>query len=207
MEIIIKAISFGFLVAMPIGPIGLLCISRTMASGFSAGLATGVGVALADGLYAAIVALGAAAFAALLSAYSAPLQIAGGLLLALLGLNAILRAAHQASVANAPTRGALLAAGASAFALTMANPSTIATFAAIATGVGVKTIAPDYSTALLFAIGLALGSFLWWALLSGGVALARHRLPAAVIAALNRISGGILIAAGLYLAGLGAGLF
>ena len=81
------------------------------------------------------------------------------------------------------------------------------TFAAIATGVGVKTIAPDYSTALLFAIGLALGSFLWWALLSGGVALARHRLPAAVIAALNRISGGILIAAGLYLAGLGAGLF
>ena len=68
MEIIIKAIGFGFLVAMPIGPIGLLCISRTMASGFSAGLATGVGVALADGLYAAIVALGAAAFAALLSA-------------------------------------------------------------------------------------------------------------------------------------------
>ncbi len=204
--IIFKATAFGFLVAMPVGPIGLLCISRTLASGLAAGLATGLGVALADGVYAGLVALGAAAFAATLTAHAAALQVAGGLALAAIGLHGILGAAKRPSPPGAPARRALFAAAASAFALTMANPATIASFAAIATALGVDSIAARWHDAAVFAVGLFLGSLAWWVLLSAGVAAARQRAPASGVAWLNRISGALLGSAGLYLAGRGAGL-
>ena len=73
MEILLKGIGVGFAVAAPVGPIGLLCIRRTLANGRAAGLASGLGAASADALYGILVAAGFAATGVLLN-YATPLE-------------------------------------------------------------------------------------------------------------------------------------
>lgn len=193
-----KSLLLGLAVAAPLGPIGALCINRTLERGFAAGVAGGLGTALADAIYASLAAIGFSAFSAALAMIDAPLRLVGGLFMLWLGWKSMapkpVRAAAQIGTRD------LLGTIAATFLLTITNPMTILSFAAIFAGLGLAD-APGAINAALVVIGVFSGSLLWWCILSGGVALVRQRLPESFALQVSRASGFILIGFGLYALG------
>lgn len=193
-----KSLLLGLAVAAPLGPIGALCINRTLERGFAAGVAGGLGTALADAIYASLAAIGFSAFSAALAMIDAPLRLVGGLFMLWLGWKSMapkpVRAAAQIGARD------LIGTIAATFLLTITNPMTILSFAAIFAGLGLAD-APGAINAALVVIGVFSGSLLWWCILSGGVALVRQRLPESFALQVSRASGLILIGFGLYALG------
>ncbi|MGP3696381.1 LysE family translocator [Rhodobacter sp. NSM] len=190
-----KALLMGLAIAAPLGPIGALCIQRTLAQGFRAGLAGGLGTALADAAYAAAAAAGFAAFAAFLDRIALPLGLGGGAFLIWLGIQG-LRADPRPEAATVAARGLWSTLG-TTFLLTLANPATVLSFAAIFAGLGLAREA-DLASAATVVVGVFAGSMLWWLLLAGGVALAHRRLPPAFALWVSRASGMLMLGFGLW---------
>jgi len=188
----LKGLAVGFSIAAPVGPIGLLCIRRTIIGGWRLGLATGMGAATADMAYGIVAAAGLTAVTELLVGARQPLQFAGGAALIWLGL-AVLRAETPKDRAGATSTG-LAAAYATTLLLTLANPATIVSFAAVMAGLGAMSASGQ--TGALVA-GVFLGSALWWLGLSTAVSLVRHRLPEAVLVWINRASGAAIMIFGI----------
>jgi threonine/homoserine/homoserine lactone efflux protein len=181
----------GFAIAAAVGPIALLTIRRTLASGWPMGLASGLGVATADGLYGAVAAFGLTAISDALVGLAAPLGIAGGGALVIVGLRTALSPpATQAADASATRRG-LVGAYLSILALTLTNPMTILLFAAMVASIGVMASAGD---AALVATGFFAGSLAWWIALVALVAAFRRRITGRVLRAIT-IASGLAIAA------------
>jgi len=191
----LRAFVIGIAVAAPVGAMGVLCIQRTLAQGWPAGMATGAGIATADGIYAGLAAFGVAAVAHILVAFQAPLRIAGGLVLLWLGWRAMVAPpTHDAASATDGTRLGALYAG--AVGLTLTNPMTLMAFAAIFASAGLVA-QPDARTALVATAGVACGSLSWWIVLTVGTALARHAAGDRLLKVVNRVSGGVIAAFGL----------
>ena len=195
-ELFLRGILLGLAVAAPVGPIGVLCIQRSLAGGFWTGFSGGIGTAVADALYAALAAAG---FAVLLGgnpgiAGPVPvqqiLQWGGALFIAWLGWRTFSVPATEG--ADAPLRGSPLRLFAVTFVLTMSNPATILSFAALFAGLGLAAD-PSLAAATSAVAGVFIGSLLWWALLSGGIAALRHRVGAEMRRWINRIAGLVLI--------------
>ena len=185
----------GIVVAAPVGAMGILCIQRTLAHGWRAGVATGGGIATADAFYAALAAFGVTAVSQWLVAYQAQLRIVGGLALLWLGWRAIVTPpAHDAAAAVDSTRLGRLYS--TAVGLTLTNPLTIMAFAAIFASAGLITQAGTGS-ALIVTIGVAAGSMSWWLALTTGVWAVRRAISEKAMVVVNRISGAVLIAFGL----------
>lgn len=191
----LKAAGFGLAVAAPVGPMSLLCMRRTLALGWRPGMATGLGIATADGLYAAVAALGLAGVSSFLFAHEAPLHIAAGLLLLWLGARTLRMDAGEGPAA-AVRATSWPAAYAGAVALTLTNPPTIITFAAIFTA-----LAPpsgfDAAVAAATAGGVFAGSLLWWCGVVGAVSLFRHAMGPRTRRWIDRAAGLALAAFGL----------
>jgi threonine/homoserine/homoserine lactone efflux protein len=194
--LVLKGFVIGVAIAMPVGPIAMLIIRRSLQQGFAAGAATGLGAASADGLYGAVAGFGLASVAHVLMAAQLPLRLAGGLALILIGL-ASFRPRHSAAAA-ATTAYGLPAAYLSALGLTLANPLTIISFAAVFAGLGVAETAGSYRAAAIFVAALFLGSALWQIVLCVTVALVRKRLAPGIMRWLDRASGLLLIGFGLF---------
>src|SRR4051794_20052783 len=155
--------ALGFAVAAPVGPMSLLCIRRTLAGGFAPGLLSGLGVATADALYGAVAAFGLAAITSILVGHQVALRLAGAAVLVYLGVDTL-----RARPARAPAVGGTRLAGmyVSTLALTLTNPTTILSFAALFASLGFG-YDRDPSTAPALVLGVFLGSALWWLLLTG----------------------------------------
>ena len=194
-----RGLLIGLSVAAPVGPIGVLCIRRTLSQGWAVGLLTGLGAATADALYSTIAAFGLTAVSGGLLHQQGAVRLIGGLFLCYLGAGTI-RTLPAAQATRAETRGQ---AGAylSAVALTLANPSTILTFAGIFAGLGSVTGVGGEGTsagrAASLVLGVLLGSAAWWLVLSTAVALVRARVTPRALAWVNRVSGAILVGFGL----------
>lgn len=193
----LKAVAMGLAIAAPLGPIGALCIQRTLSRGLLAGLAGGFGTALADAAYAALAATGFAVFAATLERISAPLGLIGGGFLLWLAWRGWPRQAPQPPAAAAPAARGLAATTGITFALTIANPATILSFAAIFAGLGLARTAGPAEAATVV-LGIFAGSMLWWLVLSGTVAALHHRLPPAFALWVGRGSSAMMAVFGLW---------
>jgi threonine/homoserine/homoserine lactone efflux protein len=191
----LRGLLIGFSIAAPVGPIGVLCIRRTLADGRATGFVSGLGAATADAAYGAVAGFGLTVVSGFLVRQSAWLQLVGGVFLCYLGLRTVLtRPAAQA----AATRGSgLLAAYASTLVLTLTNPTTVLSFVAVFAALGLAGAAADYTAAGVLVAGVFLGSALWWLLLSGGVGLLRTRLTAEGLRWINRVSGLVILAFGV----------
>lgn len=192
----VRGILIGLTIAAPVGPIGVLCIRRTLAEGRIAGLASGLGAATADAAYGVISALGLTLIADFLTAQQSWLRLVGGLFLFCLGVRAIL--SRPAVLETAPLgKKGLLSAYVTTFILTVTNPMTIFAFAAIYAGIlsaGQRT-----ANALMLVLGVFSGSALWWTALSGGVSLFRCWITPSALLWVNRISGFIVVGFGIAL--------
>lgn len=194
-ELFMRMLVIGVVVAAPVGAMGVLCIQRVLAHGWGAGLATGAGIATADGLYAALAAFGVSAVSRWMVDAQAPLRIVGGLLLLWLAWRAVRTPpVHEAAAAvDSPRRSALYA---SAVGLTLTNPVTIVAFAAIFASAGLVA-QPGAGSALVATLGVALGSLAWWIALSTGVWAVRRMVSDRAMVWVNRVSGAILGAFGV----------
>jgi threonine/homoserine/homoserine lactone efflux protein len=189
---------FGVAVAAPVGPIGLLCLRRTLAGGFLIGFASGLGAACADGAYAAVAAGAFDAATAVLSHFAVALRIGGGAALMILGLRTAFAATRPMTTsanerAAAPSNA--VAAFASTLALTIVNPATIFSFAAIVAASSEP--AALRSGALLFAPGVLVGSALWWLFVCGGSTIARRAITPHAMRAIDVISGAAFVLLGV----------
>jgi putative LysE/RhtB family amino acid efflux pump len=189
-----KGLVLGVAIAAPLGPIGALCINRTLERGFWAGVAGGLGTALADGVYALMAAAGFTALGAVLGWIEVPLQVLGGLFLIYIGIKGLAPRA-PVSAASVDARG-LVSTTLATFLLTIANPATILSFAAIFAGLGLAAGQGGWTGGMLVA-GVFTGSLAWWFFLSGMVSLLRRRLPVGFAAIVGRVSAVILIAFGV----------
>jgi threonine/homoserine/homoserine lactone efflux protein len=197
----------GISIAAPVGPIGILCIRRTLVMGQWVGLVSGLGAATADGLYGCIAGFGLTAIADFLTNQSAWLRIFGGLFLCYLGITTFLSKppTETATVSEADLPAgetalmprSLFTAYGSTLALTLTNPATIFSFAAIFAGLGIVESAQSFADSGILVLGVFIGSALWWFFLSGAVSLFRARFTPTGLRWLNRLSGIILLAFGL----------
>jgi threonine/homoserine/homoserine lactone efflux protein len=184
----LRGLVLGFAIAAAVGPISLLVIRRTLAEGRVVGLASGIGVATADATYGAIAAFGLTAVTDLLVDWHRVLGIVGGLFLLWLAWRTIRSVPGEAAV-DAPRRG-LPAAYLSTLGLTLTNPMTILSFAALFVGLGVT--GGNAVGATLLTLGVFAGSAAWWVLLVGGLGVVRSRVTPRGMRRINIASGTLI---------------
>jgi threonine/homoserine/homoserine lactone efflux protein len=191
----VQGLAVGFCIAAPVGPIGVLCIRRSLAGGMALGLVTGLGAATADAAYGCVAAFGLTAVSSFLVQRQSWLALIGGVFLCYLGVRTLLSKPAQET---APLSGVgWLAAYSSTVLLTLANPATILSFVAVFAGLGLGA-SVSYLAAGTLVLGVFTGSALWWLILSSGIGLLRSRVNSAWMQVVNRISGVTLFAFGLY---------
>lgn len=198
---LLRGLGIGFAIAVGVGPITLLTIRRTLDHGRVYGLASGMGVAAADATYGGIAAFGLAALATVLVGARVALGLIGGAFLIYLGWRAFTATPREA--AEAADRPGLLGAAVSIYGLTMTNPMTILSFAAVFAGLGI--VADGGLNAALITLGVFCGSALWWLLLTAAVAALRSRVTVRVLTWINRATGVLLLAFGVAAIALGIG--
>lgn len=192
----LRGLIIGFSIAAPVGPIGVLCIRRTLANGRASGLISGLGAATADAIYGSIAGFGLTFISSLLIRQQGWLRLVGGTFLCYLGLKTFFaRPAEQPVLAKGND---LLSAYASTFFLTLTNPMTILSFAAIFAGLGVGSASGNYFSAGILVLGVFIGSALWWLILSSGVGMIWKKFNSLGLRWINRISGIIITAFGLF---------
>lgn len=193
---LLKGIIVGIVIALPVGPVGVLCVRRTLFEGPSYGFVSGLGAAVADTIFGIIAGFGLTFVRDYLIGHQDWFGAAGGAFLLVLGVHALRNATE---IEPEPVDGeARFAAFASTFALTITNPITILAFAGIFAKIGIAEGAGYLTTGVLIA-GVFLGSLLWWLGLSFGIAGLRRVAGRIRLIWLNRVSGVILAASGLAL--------
>ncbi|GIP17437.1 lysine transporter LysE [Paenibacillus montaniterrae] len=198
--ILLKGVIIGFAIAAPVGPVGVICIRRSLAQGGLYGFVSGLGAATADAIYGCIAAFGFAWLTNLLIGYQMWLQLCGGMLLLWMGWRTWRsRPADLYSNAEAEApRKKMLAAYASVLAITLTNPMTILAFAGIIAGAGIAVEQQLAGPALLLVGGVFSGSLLWWLFLSSAASLFRKKLKPGGLLWINRLSGVIIVGYGLW---------
>ena len=194
-DFFLKGLILGFSIAAPVGPIGILCIRKTLQFGRFSGFVSGLGAALADAIYAIIAAFGLTLVADFLLAGQFWFRLLGGGFLLYLGWKTFIAKPNVQSK-NVP-HTTLFNDFASTFFLTITNPMTILSFLAVFAGLGLSSIEGDYAQASVLVIGVFLGSAIWWLTLSEGVTLFRKKVSQHVMIWINRVAGLIIFGFGV----------
>jgi threonine/homoserine/homoserine lactone efflux protein len=188
-----RGLALGFSIAAVFGPIGVLCLRRTLTSGFAVGFSSGLGAATADAAYAALAGLGLTALATLMVEHHLWLRLVGGGFLVYLGVLTARSAPAPLSASSPLAVTRLAGAYTSTLALTLSNPMTILSFAAIFAGLGLGSLGGESSHwALALVVGVFVGSAAWWLVLTGAVARLRSRITARRLHLVN-VASGLLI--------------
>jgi len=186
----LKGLIIGFSIAAPVGPIGVLCIRRTLAQGRLSGFISGLGAATADAIYGCIAGLGLTFISSLLIHQQLGLRLIGGGFLCYLGIKTFTSLSTEQ--AAKVTGSSLLSTYVSTFFLTLTNPLTMLSFAAVFAGLGVANTSGNYLLAIILVLGVFTGSALWWLLLCGCIGLVLTKVTAKRLQWVNRISGMII---------------
>jgi threonine/homoserine/homoserine lactone efflux protein len=192
----LKSLFLGFVIAAPVGPIGVLCARRTLMHGRRAGFFSGMGAATADAIYGFIAAFGLTFISDFLVGHQSWLRLIGGSILVFMGIKAF--RAQPVKKADLP-RSARHYAGmySSTFFLTLTNPMTIFSFAAVFAGFGLAGTKGSVLSAGVLIVGVFLGSALWWLFLVGIFSLYRKRFQSHELIWVNRITGVIIAGSGV----------
>jgi threonine/homoserine/homoserine lactone efflux protein len=186
----------GIAIAAPVGPIGVLCIRRTLMNGRLIGFLSGLGAATADMLYGAIAAFGITALQTMLLRQQAWLRLLGGLFLLYLGVRTFFAKSAQPAAASSDGPGKIKAY-LSTLGLTLTNPATILSFTVIFAGLRLGETGGNYAAAAFMVAGVFIGSATWWLCLSGIVGVFRERFTGAGMLWINRLAGVVIASFGV----------
>lgn len=160
-----KGIILGFSVAAPVGPIGILCINRTLNKSYSSGLISGLGAATADLTYGLIAGFGITIISNFIVDHKIGFQIISLMFLFYLGIKTLTKTSNTPQL-NKDSNHGLLSDYITTFTLTITNPLTILFFFAVFAGLGLSNIEQSRWASVSLAIGVFIGSTAWWILLS-----------------------------------------
>jgi threonine/homoserine/homoserine lactone efflux protein len=190
----------GIVIAVPTGPVGVLCVRRTIFHGRLAGFISWLGAATADAVFGIIAGFGLTVIADWLLDYQGWLRLGGGTFLIYLGISAFSADPLAGTQTQRDPEG-LLRGYVSTFVLTITNPITILAFLAIFGGIGLTGAEATLGRAGILVLGVWLGSMLWWAALTFVAGMLRLSFRRTHLVWINRGSGGILVVCGVALLG------
>jgi threonine/homoserine/homoserine lactone efflux protein len=196
---LLEGIVVGIVIAVPVGPVGVICVRRTIFRGKLAGLVSGLGAATADAIFGFIAAFGLTFISDWLIGYQQWLRVAGGCYLLYAGVSALLTAPSLQADSEPPRPENLFRYFFSTFALTLTNPITILAFLGIFAAVGFGGEKVTLVRAAFLVLGVWLGSLLWWLVLSFGVGVLFRTFGRGYLRWINRGSGVILFLSGVAL--------
>jgi threonine/homoserine/homoserine lactone efflux protein len=196
LSLFIKGLILGFSIAAPVGPIGILCIRRSLDESRLSGFISGLGAASADALYASIATIGLSVISSFLVSQQLFFRLFGGIFILVLGINSFLKTPVVASHSQINKKN-LVSNFISTFLLTLSNPITIISFTAIFSGIGLLNTSARITSPFFLIFGVFIGSTLWWILLSASVGSLRLKINISNMKWINRISGLILVGFGV----------
>lgn len=202
-HLLIKGMIVGFLIAAPVGPVGILCVKRTIVHGFFSGLFSGIGAASADTVFAAIAGFGITAIAALIESQKHLLEILGGIILIIVAIKSLMtkRQNHETEADSATaerSKFAFVADYFSSFFLTITNPITIIAVGALLTSLGALEVSGNYLGTATLILGVFLGSALWFSGLVTVIGFLLHkRLTLNSMYYVHKIAGIIFLVFGI----------
>ena len=195
--ILIKGIVVGLLASIPLGPIGILCIQRTLSRGRLSGFVSGIGAATVDTLYAAIAGFGITIIIDFVKEQQTILQIISGILVIIIGIR--IYVTHPAKEIRLKKQSNTLRKDyLTTLMLTLYNPLTLLAFIGVFTGFGFLNSQNGYTTHLILVSGVFIGAGIWWFILTYLASHFRNSFNLKGIMWLNRIAGIGLFIFGLY---------
>jgi threonine/homoserine/homoserine lactone efflux protein len=193
---LLRGLIIGISIAAPVGPIGILCIRRTLTKGHLTGFISGLGAATADAVYGCIAGFGLTLISTVLIEQKFWIRLIGGIFLCYLGVKTFFSKSTKEAASS--SGGSIIGSYASTFFLTLTNPMTIISFTAIFAGLGVGGSGGDYRTASFVVAGVFLGSAVWWLTLSTVVSMFKKNFSERSMLWINRIAGIIILGFGIY---------
>ncbi|NLU39810.1 MAG: LysE family transporter [Bacteroidales bacterium] len=196
LEFLYKGLILGFSVAAPVGPIGILCINRTINKNFAAGFVSGLGAATADLIYGLIAGLGLTAISTFLINQKLWIQLIGLVFLFYIGIKTIMKKETEIEF-NSDTDKGLLKDYLSTLFLTVTNPMTILFFIAVFAGLGLSKTVNGFYSVIQLILGVFIGSGIWWLFLSGLTNKLKTNITKRVLRRVDLVSGILIMFFGL----------
>jgi threonine/homoserine/homoserine lactone efflux protein len=199
-DFLIKGLILGIAVAAPVGPIGLLCINRTLNKNYFSGVISGMGATFADVFYGVIAGFGVSFLSNFLLEHTLTFQLVGGFALIILGVRTIMR--KNSEQKENPLRPVKFRKRnyvkdfISSFALTLSNPVTILFFTAVFATFGLSTGETNIQSASLLILGVFIGSGMWWMFINGIAIKLKARVGISFISKINVVSGSLIVGFG-----------
>lgn len=194
--VFLKGLVIGFALAVPIGPLGALCIRKTLADGPARGMVIGLGAATADATYSGIAAFGLTFVQAVIDSHAFWVRLIGGLLLLLLGLRTI--RARRADPLKLFDSSGVWGVYVSSFLIALTNPLSIFAFIAVFATFGLPHERGGVESSLLV-LGVFTGSALWFVTLGSVATMFHGKISAGGLRWVNRVAGGLIIVSGIVL--------
>jgi len=199
LENVIKAILIGLGASIPLGPLGIMCVQRTLSKGRGAGFALGLGASLSDVIYSAIALFSLSFIATLLETNRLWVMLIGGVIIVFMGVKIALKNPVKDINAQVAGGGRLLQDFLTGFLMTIANPGALVLmlglFAYFNLNLGENYKAYDVSLVLA---GIFCGTSLWWFFLSWAISKFRSKIRLSQLITVNRISGILIMLLGFY---------
>lgn len=191
--LLLKGILIGILVSIPLGPIGILVIQRTVNKSRKAGFLSGMGAALSDTLYAIVAGFSLTFIIDFIREYEVTFQAFGALVVLVLGIHIFMKNPVTDLRKNKVRGSTHFQDIISSFLVTVSNPLTVFVFLAVFTSSGVAVNLEKPYHALIVIPGIFMGATLWWFSLSGIVGLFRHKINLRVLWWINKSAGALII--------------
>ncbi len=195
--VFLKGIVIGLLASIPLGPIGVLCIQRTLCKSHKSGFVSGLGAASADTLFATIALFSLTFVLSFIESYMVVIKVLGGILVIIVGMTILLKNPVVQIRKNRAGKGNNLWSDyLSVFFVTLANPAYILVFVALFAALGINREGIPYANGLLMLIGVLCGTSLWWSILTFCISLLRGKFRPRHLFWMNRISGSLIVILG-----------
>ena len=189
----VRGIIIGLAIAVPVGPVGILCVQRTLSQGASYGLVSGLGAAVADTIYGIIAALGVRLFSSFLVGHQAAFRLIGAAFLTYIGIKSLVRDPFKRNASMSVALMSYVKDFTSSFALTLTNPLTILAFISIFASFGLADPKEDYLATTLLIVGVFAGAAIWWLFLAGLAWRLRDKFTQRTVRWLHTIAGVLLL--------------
>jgi threonine/homoserine/homoserine lactone efflux protein len=194
----LKGFLIGLMVSIPLGPVGVLCIQRTLNKGRKAGFFSGLGAATADTLYCMIAGFGISMVISFINDKHIYFQIIGGIIIIFLGINIFYTNPIRQLRLQRLSHNRLYEDFLSVFFLTITNPMPFFFFLAMFAGLNIASHSPiDIFRIAMIVMGIFIGSTFWWFVLSSIVSFFRHRFRLKSLWWMNKIAGVITFFLGI----------
>lgn len=196
-ELFIKGIVIGLAASIPLGPIGVMCIQRTLSRNRRAGFISGLGAASADTLFATVALFSLSVVMAFIETHMIIIKVLGGISVVIVGVTILMKNPVMQIRRNRAGKGSLWSDYLSIFFITLANPAFILIFVALFAALGSSFDGHHHVYGFIALVGVFCGASAWWFMLTFGVGMLRKRFRPRHLLWINRISGAVIVVLGV----------